>query len=145
MELYAFAYAEWCLDQALKMAQELLPRHWINQASGTMAAVFLLQGDILQVQNTLATMISPQIPMDFLHKRYCWTRQAELAIAQGDPGMTLELADRLIRSAPGLPEQGVITSQWKLEGEAFGRIGRDREAVCWFHTSLENVQTCGER
>jgi tetratricopeptide (TPR) repeat protein len=90
-------------------------------------------------------VISSQAPMDTLGKRYCWVRRAELALAQGDPALALEIVERLIASAPGMSAGCVITFLWKLKGEAFGATGRADEAESLLRAALENAQSTKER
>jgi tetratricopeptide (TPR) repeat protein len=90
-------------------------------------------------------VISPQTPMDTLGKRYCWARRAELALAQGDPTLTLDITERLIASAPGMAPGRVITFLWMLKAEAYAATGRSDEAEPLLRAALENARAVGER
>jgi DNA-binding SARP family transcriptional activator len=144
-ELFALEEAQHHLVRALKMAEELRSQHWINRATGTIAAVYLMQKNLSQAQNALATVISPQTPMDTMHKRYCWARRAELALAQDDPGLAVEITNRLICSAPSLSPGRVITFLWKLKGEALVAMRQFEEASSLLCAAKENAQEYGER
>jgi len=144
-ELFALEEAQLHLKQALTLAKELRSQHWINQATGTIAAVHLMQKDMSQAQNALAAVISPQTPMDTMHKRYCWARRAELALAQSDSGYALEITDRLICTAPSLSPGRVITFLWKLKGEALAAMGQFEEASSLLSLAKKNAQEYGER
>jgi tetratricopeptide (TPR) repeat protein len=83
--------------------------------------------------------------MDTMGKRYCWTRRAELALLLGDPALALEIVNRLIASAPGMPAGGVITFLWMLKGEALATLGSLDEAASLLQAALENARAQGER
>jgi tetratricopeptide (TPR) repeat protein len=83
--------------------------------------------------------------MDTLGKRYCWVRRAELALAQDDPALALEITERLIASAPGMSAGRVITYLWKLKGEALAVMGSTDEAESSLRAAIENAQATEER
>jgi hypothetical protein len=60
--------------------------------------------------------------------RCCWSSQAELALARGDPALAMDITDRLIASAPGMSPGRVITFLWKLKGQALNAMGHTEEA-----------------
>jgi adenylate cyclase len=144
VELFAPEEARRQLEPALTLAEELQSRHWIHHATGTLAATYCLLDDRMQAQTHLETVLSPKTPMDTLNKRYCWARRAELALCQGDPALALEIAERLIASAPGLPPGGVITFLCKLKGEALAAMGHPDEAESLLHAAVENARVTGE-
>ncbi len=78
-------------------------------------------------------------------KRYCWARRAELALAQGDPALALDIIERLIASAPGMSPGRVITFLWKLKGEALAAMGHTEEAHTLLQAAIENARATGER
>jgi tetratricopeptide (TPR) repeat protein len=83
--------------------------------------------------------------MDTLGKRYCWVRRGELALSQDDPVLALDIADRLIATAPGMSPERVITFLWKLKAEALAANGRTENALSLLHSAIENAQVSGER
>jgi len=145
LELLMPEEAQRQLEQVLTLAEELRSQHWIHQATGALAAVYCLLNDLTQAQTCLETVISPQTPMDTMHKRYCWARRAELALSQGDPALALEIVERLITSAPGISPGYVITFLWKLKGEALSAMGHTEQAHSLLQAAIENAQATGER
>jgi tetratricopeptide (TPR) repeat protein len=145
VELFAPGEAQRQLEQALGLAEELRSQHWIYRAMGTLAATHHLLGDLGQAQSCLDAVISPQTSMDTIIKRYCWAREAELKLAQGDPALALEITERLIRSAPGIQPGGVITFLWKLKGEVHAALGQFEEAKSLLRAAKENAQENEER
>jgi hypothetical protein len=83
--------------------------------------------------------------MDTLHRRYCWAVRAELALAQDNPALALDITDRLIASAHGMSPGRVITFLWKLKGEALGAMGHAEEGCSLLHAAIDNAHTTGER
>jgi len=143
-QLFALEEARRQLKQALTLAGGLQSQHWIYVTTGSLAAACCLGDDLSQAQAYLETVITPQTPMDTLAKRYCWARQAELALFQGDPALTIEIVDRLIASATGLSPKRAITFLWWLKGKALAAKGQPAEASTLLLAAIENAQTTGE-
>lgn len=112
---------------------------------GALATAYLLLDNLTEAQTCLEAVITPQTAMDTMGKRYCWARRAEPALLQEDPALALEILERLIASAPGMPAEGVITSLWMLKGEALAAMGRGQEACSLLLAAIENAQTLDER
>jgi tetratricopeptide (TPR) repeat protein len=145
IELLAPDIALQQLKEALLLAEELRCQALIHYITGALAGAYSLLDDLTGAQTCLGTVLSPQTPMDTLGNRYCWVRQAELALSQGDPRLALDIVERLIASAPGTPPGRVITFLWKLKGEALAAMG-DKEGACsLLRTATENARTVGER
>jgi tetratricopeptide (TPR) repeat protein len=145
IELFAPELAKGQLEETLALAIELRSQIWIHQATGALAEVYLMLDDRKLAQTCLEKVISPQTPMDTMGKRYCWARRSELALAQDDPALALDIADRLIASAPGMSPGRVITFLWMLKAEALAVLGRREDAISLLHTALENARATGER
>jgi tetratricopeptide (TPR) repeat protein len=118
---------------------------WVHFVVGALAGAYLLLDDLNSAQASLETVISPQTPMDTMGKRYCWVRRAELAQAQGDPTLALDITERIIASAPGMSPGRVITYLWKLKGEVLTAIGHTDEAESLLRAALDNARVTGER
>jgi DNA-binding SARP family transcriptional activator len=133
------------LEPALILAEELGSRVWLRQAAGTLAAAHCLLDDGGQAQMVLEPVLSADTPMDTMSKRYCWARQAELALCQGDPALALDIVERLIASAPGMAPGRVITYLWKVKGEALAALGDPEAALPLLRAAIKNVRATGER
>jgi tetratricopeptide (TPR) repeat protein len=144
-ELFAPDQARGQLEAALALAAELRSPALIHRASGALAGAYLMLDDLKSAQACLEKVISPQTPMDTGGKRYCWVRQAELALAQDDPALALNITERLIASAPGMSPGRVITFLWMLKAEASAAMGRTDEAESLLRAALENARAVGER
>ena len=144
-ELLAFEQAREQLEGVLTMAGELRHPQWVYMISGALAETYLMLDDLIAAQTCLEAVISSQTPMDTAGKRYCWVRWAELALAQADPALALEITERLIASAPGWSPGRIITFLWKLKAEALVAIGCTEKALPLLHSAIENAQVTGER
>jgi tetratricopeptide (TPR) repeat protein len=129
----------------LNLAGDLRSQYWVNHAIGGLASAYILSDDLEQAQSSLETIISSQTPMDTMGKRYCWVRRAELELAQGDATLALEIADRLITTAPGMGPGDVITFLWLLKGEVSAVLGRTEEAHTLLRAALDNARANEER
>jgi len=145
LELLAPEKARRVLDAALALANELRSQFWIRWATGALAGAYCLLHDGTRARMLLEPVLSAGTPMDTEAKRYCWARRAELALAQGDPALTLDIVERLIASAPGMAQGRVITYLWKLKGEALIALGNREEAQPLLLAAIENAQATGER
>ena len=138
-ELFSLDQARGQLEKALSLAGELRSPAMIHLTTGALAGACLMMDDLKSVQKSLETVLSPQTPMDTLGKRYCWVRRGELALAQGDPNLALDITDRLIQSAPSMSPERVITFLWKLKGEALAVMGCTEEAVTLLQAAIKNA------
>ena len=144
-ELFAPIQAREQLDGALILTGELRSPHYIHLVRGVIAGACIVMEDLSSASTCLEEVILPETSMDTLGKRYCWTRRAELALAQGDPTLALDITERLIVSAPGMSPKRVITTLWKLKAEALAAKGRNEEAHFLLHQAIDNSEAAGER
>jgi tetratricopeptide (TPR) repeat protein len=133
------------LKEALTLTGELRSPHYIHLVSAAITGAYLMADELESAQVCLEKAISPQTPMDTLGKRYCWVRRAELALAQDDPALALDITDSLITSAPGMSPGCVITFLWKLKAEALAIMRRKEDALSLLHAAVENASSTGER
>jgi tetratricopeptide (TPR) repeat protein len=145
LELLAPERAQRELDAALALARELRSEFWIRWATGALAGAYCLLDDGTRAQMLLEPVLSAGTPMDAEAKRHCWARWAELALAQGDPALALDIVERLISSAPGMAPGRVITYLWKLKGEALIALGDWEEARSLLQAAVRNAQATGEQ
>jgi adenylate cyclase len=140
VELFAAEEARLQLRQALALAERLHSQHWIHCATGVLAGACCLLNDLAQAQAWLDTLLSPGTPMDSMHKRACWARHAELALLQGRAPLALDIAERLIASAPGMSPDKVIPYLWHLKAQALAAMGQPEEARSLLQAAVENAQ-----
>ncbi|MCJ7550259.1 MAG: tetratricopeptide repeat protein [Anaerolineae bacterium] len=145
VELLASEPAVCELKRTLAQAHKLRSQVWIHLIAGALAGAYILHDDLTGAKACLETVLSAETPMDTMGKRYCWTRRAELALAQGDPVPALDIVERLIASAPGMSPGRVISFLWKLKSEALAGMGRREEARSLLQAAAENAEAAGER
>jgi DNA-binding SARP family transcriptional activator len=145
IELFAPGEAQLQLEEALNLTEGLRSQYWIHHVIGALAGACLLRDELPSARSYLETVISPETPMDTMGKRYCWVRRAELALAQADPALALDIVERLIASAAGNSPGGVITFLWMLKAEALVALGQAQAAVSLLQAAMENAHTLGER
>jgi DNA-binding CsgD family transcriptional regulator/Flp pilus assembly protein TadD len=145
LDLLALPQARASLEQALGLAHEVGSWNWIRIVSGFLAQVLLLQQDLAQAELILTAALEPDAAMQTIGQRLVWAARAELALAHRDPGLALDITDRLIASAANLSDERVIPRLWKLRGEALAAPGRVAEAEAAFQAAQAATHAQGLR
>lgn len=128
LDLLAFDPARSRLERALALAREVGSRVWMSSTAGYLAATYVAQGEYALAEALLADVLASDAPMQLRSQRLCWYARGELALARGDAGMALRIADGLIASTANVTPTTVIPRLWKLRGEALATLGKTREA-----------------
>jgi non-specific serine/threonine protein kinase len=117
------------LDAGWPLAEKLGSAWWMDTFRAYQALAYLLEGQGKQAEATLqAAMTREQEPSTLTERRLAWA-WGELALAQGEPQVALQIAERLIASAPGELRTQPIPRLLKLKGEALVALKRLSEAV----------------
>lgn len=117
------------LATGLPLAEKLGSAWWLDSLSAYQALAYLLEGQHKRAEATLtAVMPRDQEPATLSARRPVWA-WGELALAQGKPQVALQIAERLIASAPGELHTQPIPRLLKLKGEALVALKRPSEAV----------------
>lgn len=118
------------IEKASQLANEIGSLFHTQAAVGHFALILILQKEMTKAQALLQAAIKSRLPMTTLGQRYIWLGQAEFALADGDPEQALQIADRLIASAPPPYPQStdVIPNLARLRGEALTALKRWDEA-----------------
>jgi DNA-binding CsgD family transcriptional regulator len=120
------------LEAGLSLARALGSTFWIATLAAHKALAHLLTRDFPSATATLqGAMLREQRPRNMAERdgALAW---GELALAQGEPGGALQIAERLLATAPGAaPGQATqpIPRLLKLQGEALTALSRLDEAV----------------
>ena len=83
--------------------------------------------------------------MQTLGQRLVWAARADLALARGDPGLALDITERLIASAANLSSERIIPHLWKLRAEVLAALGRGAEAEGELRVAQEAAHAQGLR
>jgi predicted ATPase/DNA-binding CsgD family transcriptional regulator len=117
------------LETGLALATDIGSALWVGYNTAYLARAYLLQGALPRAEAVLkAVMARSQQPANSAERRMSWA-WGELALAGDEPEMALNIADRLLASAPGAMKSQPIPWLLKLKGEALGALGRQEEAL----------------
>jgi len=120
------------LETGLALAREGGSTWWSIQATIRLARVHILKAELEQAEVLLAAVLPrEQHPRDLAERtaRLVW---GELALAQGQPDRSLQIAQELSQTVPGaatFPGDQPIPQLLKLQGEALIALGRAEEAI----------------
>ncbi|HEU5098013.1 MAG TPA: AAA family ATPase [Roseiflexaceae bacterium] len=132
VQLLAPAPAISALEAGLVLAHELGSSFWVATLAATLARAYLLNHDLAAAQAALqAVMPAEQHPRN-IAERALALAWGEVLLAQGAPGVALQIAEHLLASAPGAaPNQPVqpIPHLLKLKGEALLSLAQPNAAA----------------
>jgi len=120
------------LEIGMALAREGGSTWWMIQTTILLARVYLLQNELEQAEAALEAFLPrEQRPHDLAERsaRLAW---GELALAQGQPDLALQIAQELWETVPGaatLPGSQPIPQLLKLQGEALMALGHVEEAI----------------
>jgi DNA-binding CsgD family transcriptional regulator len=117
------------LEQALQLAHEL-GSYFVRNNAGYLASAYVAQHDFARAAAVLAATLAADTPMEMQGQRATWCARADLALAEGDLNLALQITDRLIASAAHAERYGAgsVPQLWHLRGEALAALGRLAEA-----------------
>jgi predicted ATPase/DNA-binding CsgD family transcriptional regulator len=116
-------------ETGLALARDSGSAWWIGNITAYLARAYLMQGALPRAETVLqAVMAHEQQPRNVPDRRMSWA-WGELALASNEPEKALDIADRLIISAPGTTRSQPIPWLLKLKGEALGALSRREEAI----------------
>lgn len=120
------------LATGLALAPELDSAFWIATLSAYMGRAYILKHDLPAAQATIqAVMPREQLPRTIAERDIALT-WGELALAQGEPTVALQIAEHLLATVPGQPPgqpTQPIPHLLRLRGEALLDLSRLDEAV----------------
>lgn len=144
-DLLALPEARQHFEQALALAHAMDSPFWIRCAAGFLASTCVAGGDLARAEAVLNAVVDPGTPARTAAQRLCWCARAELALARAEPGLALEIADRLIASAPNRSHDQVIPRLWQLRGEALAGLRRVDEAERQLRAAAQAAATARRR
>jgi DNA-binding CsgD family transcriptional regulator/tetratricopeptide (TPR) repeat protein len=130
LDLLALPEAQNYMSQALALAQEIGSGYHTHSVAGYLLSIFAHERDFVQAETLIATLFREDLPIQTIGQRRLWLGRAELALAQGDPELGLQIVDRLMTSTanfdPGHP--GSIPYLAHIRSEALMALQRRDEA-----------------
>jgi DNA-binding CsgD family transcriptional regulator len=143
LDLLDLLTAQQRLEQALTLAHEIGSGYWIRLAAGLLALVHLAQQDVTRAESILNAAPGPDAPP--LGQWLVWYARAELALANGDPGLALRVVDQLIASTRNFSREHGNPRLWKVRGEALAALQRGAEGEAALRAAQETAQAQGLR
>ena len=117
------------LETGLALATDIGSAWWVCNITAYLARACLLQGALPRAEAVLqAVLPREQQPTNAPERRMSWA-WGELALASDEPETALNIAERLLASAPGATRSQPIPWLLKLKGEALGALSRREEAI----------------
>jgi DNA-binding CsgD family transcriptional regulator/tetratricopeptide (TPR) repeat protein len=143
LDLLDLPIAQQHLEQALALSREIGSGYWIRLVSGLLALVFLAQRDVARAESTLTAAPDHDAPPQTFGQWLVWYSRAELALANDDPGLALEIADQLSASTNKLSPEHCNPRLSKVRGEALAALGRGAEAETALQAAQEAARVQG--
>ncbi len=132
MLLLAPALAMSALEAGLSLALELGSTFWIATITAHIGRAYVLNLNLPTAQATLQAVMPREQHPGTMAERDIALAWGELVLAQGEPGIALQIAEQLLASVPGkVPGQSTqpIPHLLKLKGEALMALSHLDEAV----------------
>jgi DNA-binding CsgD family transcriptional regulator len=127
LDMLALEPARRHTEQALELAKHSGSAFLRRSATAFFVATCAAQRDFAAASAALDDVCGPDVPMQTMAQRLVWCARAELGLAAGNPGQTLQIVDRLTETATNLAH-GIIPRLWYLRGLALLALGRATEA-----------------
>jgi len=115
------------LERAVALANEIGSLTWLRIASGELGTACVAAGELARAEAVLLAATGGDRSLETIGGRLVGVGKAELALARGEPEQALQLAERLIATAPHAQETA-IPRLWLLRGEALAALSRLPEA-----------------
>jgi tetratricopeptide (TPR) repeat protein len=121
------------LQRAYLLAQATRSVYWLDTTSGWLARAHLLSGTAkgrAAARDVLAAVFRPDEPPRALGQRTVWAAMAELALADGEPGLALQRLDALLATSatPDVRGGAAIPRLGLLRAEALWQLGQPQAA-----------------
>lgn len=147
LDLLALPVARHHVDRVFVAAERLNARHHMENAVAAMVQVCVAQGDFGRAEAVIADHVPADLLARTFSQRHFWLARSELALAQGDPTLALQIVDDLITSAPNIETLNGrgIPRLAKLRGEALTALGRYTEAEAILTVAAETARAQGAR
>ncbi len=150
LHLLALDQARHHLELSFNLAQEVGTGQLLKSVLPLLVSTCIQQGDLPRAQTVLAglnlTNNIAEIARAVSPERHCWSAQAELELALGNPSPALEIVDRLIASAHNLAEFGPHAIPWlsQLRAHALVVLHRPEDAAEELAGALTTARARGE-
>jgi non-specific serine/threonine protein kinase len=131
-------------EQAYALARESGSLHFIHASASQLISACVETNDI-QRASEISAAFDPALPDQTVGQRRFWLARAELALAQGNPRLALQMTDRLLATALNLTHEGDIPIVARLRGDALAALGRDDDAERSLRAAVDGAAARGMR
>ena len=133
------------LELTRELAKELNSAFWNWTVAADLASVLVHRGDLQGASDVLDPLLDDGAPFDTWTQRRAWLARAELALAQGRPGPTLDIVDRLLAAAGIDAATGAQRTPHlaHLRGRALIALGRLEEAAIALRSACDGALARG--
>jgi DNA-binding CsgD family transcriptional regulator len=107
LDLLALAEAKNNLEQALRLANEIGSLYLTRMITKWLVLLLLQEQEFVAAQALLDATLNSTLPLQTLGQRSLWQARAELALAQGDPSLALQITDQLIAFTANIESCGI--------------------------------------
>ena len=117
------------LKKGLAISSEIGTAWWTGNLTAYLAQACILKGALPRAEAALKAVIArDQIPCNSPERRMIWA-WGELALANDEPGVALDIAERLLSSVPGAHQEQPIPWLLRLKARALSASGQMKEAL----------------
>jgi DNA-binding CsgD family transcriptional regulator len=144
LDLLALDDARQECELALSLAQKMGSSIFLQCTSQALASTYIAQQNLKGAETVLSAVLGAD-PFDNITytKRLDIAAWGELALAKGEPGHALEIADRLVHSAKNTTPATVIPRLWLLRGSALTQLKRFDEGEALLTAARSTAQARG--
>jgi DNA-binding CsgD family transcriptional regulator len=144
-DLLDFSAARHHLEQSLALAREIGSLFHLRQGAGYLTLLLIEDRELAQAEALLNSVQTPELPLQPLAQRRVWAARAELALAQSNPLLAVEIVDRLFAAAQKSEEAEISAVPYlaKLRGEALVALRQWGDAEVTFQSALVAAQAQG--
>ena len=144
-DLLAWPAARHHLEQSITLAQAVGSSFHVRQGTAYLTSLLLAEHEVAQAETRLNSLFDPALPLEPLAQRRIWLARAELALAQGDPALALQIVDRLLAATANGATQarGAVPYLARLRGEGLVALRQWTEAESEFQAALLTTQAQG--
>jgi DNA-binding CsgD family transcriptional regulator len=145
LDLLALPEAKNNLEQALRLANEIGSLYLARMITKWLVLLLLQEQELAAAQALLDAMLHSILPLQTLGQRSLWHARAELALAQGEPGLALQITDQLIKFTANLErcEISAIPHLAYLRSKALNALRRWTEAEALLLDAGKSAQAQG--
>jgi predicted ATPase/DNA-binding CsgD family transcriptional regulator len=107
LDLLALPEAKDNLEQALRLANEIGSLYLERMITKWLVLLLLQEQEFAAAQALLDATLNSTLPLQTLGQRSLWHARAELALAQGEPSLALQISDQLIEFTANIESCGI--------------------------------------